>query len=109
MCAIPSPQDRTLPVSRTSIRASNPLISSLRISLISDGLISAIEALRRRKLLTQTLFSVGESGCDAGVVNFPFELGDYPAQQFVIDIDCRNHFFSRGGFECLHHPLNLRV
>src|SRR5262249_58792691 len=42
MGARPSPQERTRPVSRTAIEPSKPLISFLRISLISDGRMSAM-------------------------------------------------------------------
>ena len=42
MRAIPSPHESTRPVSLTVIEPSKPLISLRRISLISDGLISAI-------------------------------------------------------------------
>jgi hypothetical protein len=42
MRAMPSPQESTRPVSRTATLPSNPLISLRRMSLISDGLISAI-------------------------------------------------------------------
>src|ERR1700733_3689769 len=113
MRAIPSPHERTRPVSRTEMLPSKPLISFLRISLISDGRISAIGLFVTRsacyRLACEPAFGLCEAGCKAAVVNFSAQLRSHTAEQRGVDFHGWDNFQFRDRFESADHARHLGV
>src|SRR5260370_17134378 len=77
---------------------SKPLISFLRISLISDGLISAIVFCRYpdvQELTCEPLLCLFEASCKAAVVNFSAEFRGHSAEKSRVNFHGWNYFLRR--------------
>src|ERR1700735_1612841 len=113
MRAIPSPHERTRPVSRTEMLPSKPLISFLRISLISDGRISAIGLFvtrsARYRLACEPAFGLCEASCKAAVVDFSAQLRSHTAEQRGVDFHGWDNFQFCEGLESADHARYLGV
>src|SRR6202011_1234410 len=92
MRAMPSPHESTRPVSRTAIEPSKPLISLRRISLISDGLISAmVRFFGPTQPTRRPALGLAKPRGQAAVISFSLQLGHHAAEQRLVDLHGRNH------------------
>src|SRR5208282_6265077 len=105
---MPSPQESTRPVSRTEMLPSKPLISFLRISLISDGLISAMMSFVSR-LAGKPALCLREASCKAAVVDFCAQFRGQPAEQRGVDGHSWDDFFGGDRLEATHYARNFGV
>src|SRR5271163_1983093 len=103
MRAIPSPHDSTRPVSRTSTWVSKPLISCLRISLISAGLISAIINRPEPALPAHLALHAIKPRRQAGIISPALKFRHHPANQTGIDIDGRDYLLAREPLQAFDH------
>src|SRR5713226_7450340 len=92
MRAIPSPHESTRPVSLTVIEPSKPLISLRRMSLISDGLISAIAVVFLWAASAhQPAPCFAKPRGQAAVVDFSLQLGHDAAEQCLVNLHGCDH------------------
>src|SRR5579885_1011356 len=106
---MPSPHESTRPVSRTAIEPSKPLISLFSISLISEGRMSAIGLIVRSGVPGKLELRLREPRRQAAVVSLSAELGNYAAEQLLIDLDGRNNLFPGNRFQPRDHAFDLLV
>src|SRR5580704_9948491 len=105
MRAIPSPHESTRPVSLTVIEPSKPLISLRRISLISDGLISAMAVDFLAASAGQPALGLAEARSQAAVVDFSLQLGHDAAEQRFVHLHGRDYGLAHHHLESAHHRL----
>src|SRR5271154_2935598 len=107
MRAIPSPHDSTRPVSLTVIEPSKPLISLRRISLISDGLISAMAVVFWGRSAHQPALGLAKPRGQAAVVDFSLQLGYDAAEQRLVYLHGRDHGLTHHRLEPADHGLGV--
>src|SRR5260370_15277965 len=106
---MPSPHESARPVAGRETLPSNPLISFLRISLISDGLISAIFVVDTLSLACQPLPGLIEASCEAAVVNFSAQFRRHAAEKGRIDFHGWNYFLGGDSFDTADHARDFCV